>query len=183
MALALLLLPWAVALAQVLRHHHLDSGAIGIVATLSVGLPALWLAWAGYLEARKTAQVTESPSSGDSLGSAAEKQTEKRHSGVFLDLIAWGNNLIGRLEGQVGLDYYQLMTVPREEQIAYKELEEWESKTRQRVHDVFSGKADSRLEVPDQIMTYAIRNGADEISTRLAYCRSVVQILQEFEEA
>jgi len=53
-ALTLFLLPVAVALAValVLRHHHLDSGAVigavGIVATLSVGLPALWLAWAGY---------------------------------------------------------------------------------------------------------------------------------------
>ena len=30
-ALVLLVLPWAVALVQVLRHHHLDSGAVGIV--------------------------------------------------------------------------------------------------------------------------------------------------------
>jgi NACHT domain len=50
-ALALLLLPWAWALVQVVRHDRLDSGAVGIVIGLSVGLPALWLAWAGYLEA------------------------------------------------------------------------------------------------------------------------------------
>jgi hypothetical protein len=55
-ALVLLVLPWAVALVQVLRHHHLDSGAVGIVVALSVGLPALWLAWVGYLEARRSGQ-------------------------------------------------------------------------------------------------------------------------------
>jgi hypothetical protein len=47
-ALALFLLPWAVASAFALRHRHLDSGAVGILATASLGLPALWLAWAGY---------------------------------------------------------------------------------------------------------------------------------------
>jgi hypothetical protein len=58
-ALAAFLLPWAWALVQVLRHHHLDSGAVGILATLSLGLPVLWLAWAAYLEARRSAQVGE----------------------------------------------------------------------------------------------------------------------------
>ena len=53
-AFVLLLLPWAVALVQVLHHHHLDSGAVGIVVGLSVGLPALWLAWVGYLEASRS---------------------------------------------------------------------------------------------------------------------------------
>jgi hypothetical protein len=50
----LLLLPWAWALVQVLRHHHLDSGAVGIVVGVSVGLPALWLAWVGYREASRS---------------------------------------------------------------------------------------------------------------------------------
>jgi hypothetical protein len=50
-ALALLLLPLVVALVLVLRHHHLDSGAVALVAGLSVGLPALLLAWVGYLKA------------------------------------------------------------------------------------------------------------------------------------
>jgi hypothetical protein len=59
-ALGLLGLPWAVALVQALRHQHLDSGAVGIVVALSVGLPALWLAWAGYLVAsRSSAQPGE----------------------------------------------------------------------------------------------------------------------------
>ena len=58
MALALLLLPWAVALVQELRHHHLDGGAIGIVATLSVGLPALWLAWVAYRDTTRADQVS-----------------------------------------------------------------------------------------------------------------------------
>ena len=53
----LFLLPWAVALVQVLRHHHLDSGAVGIVVSVSLGLPALWLTVASYLEARSSAQV------------------------------------------------------------------------------------------------------------------------------
>ena len=46
-ASVLFLLPWALAFAQRLRDRHLDSGAIGIVATFSLGLPALWLAVAG----------------------------------------------------------------------------------------------------------------------------------------
>ena len=45
MALALLSLPWVVVPVQALRHQHLDSGAVGILATVSLGLPALWLAW------------------------------------------------------------------------------------------------------------------------------------------
>jgi hypothetical protein len=52
------LLPWAVALVQVLRRHHLDSGAVGIVVSVSLGLPALWLTVAGYREARSSAQVS-----------------------------------------------------------------------------------------------------------------------------
>lgn len=51
------LVPWAVALAQVLRHQHLDNGAVGIVATFSLGLPALWMAVAAYLEASSSVQV------------------------------------------------------------------------------------------------------------------------------
>jgi hypothetical protein len=54
-ALVLLLLPWA----WLLRHHHLDSGAVGLVATFSFGLPALWLGVAGYLQAGRSAQVSE----------------------------------------------------------------------------------------------------------------------------
>jgi hypothetical protein len=52
-ALLLFLLPWALALAFVLRHRHLDSGAVGIYATVSLGLPALWLAVAGYQAASR----------------------------------------------------------------------------------------------------------------------------------
>ena len=47
LAVVLFLLPWAVALVKV-RHHHLDSGAVGLAATFSLGLPALWLAVAAY---------------------------------------------------------------------------------------------------------------------------------------
>ncbi len=58
MVSALFLLPWAVALVKV-RHHHLDSGAVGLAATFSLGLPALWLAVAGYLEGRRPDQASK----------------------------------------------------------------------------------------------------------------------------
>ena len=45
---ALLLLPWVVALILVRRHHHLDSGAVGILAAVSIGMPTLWVTWAAY---------------------------------------------------------------------------------------------------------------------------------------
>ena len=51
---ALLLLPWVVALIQVRRHHHLDSGAVGIAVGLSVGLPTLWVTWAAYRDTRRS---------------------------------------------------------------------------------------------------------------------------------
>ena len=57
-ATALLVLPWAVVPVQVLRHQQLDSGVVGIVATFSVGLPSLWLAWAAWREAGKSARVS-----------------------------------------------------------------------------------------------------------------------------
>jgi NACHT domain len=57
-ASVLFLFPWAVALGRV-HHHHLDSGAVGLAATFSLGLPALWLAVAGYLEARRPEQASK----------------------------------------------------------------------------------------------------------------------------
>jgi NACHT domain len=57
-ASVLFLLPWAVAVVKV-HHHHLDSGAVGLAATFSLGLPALWLAVAAYLEAGRPEQATE----------------------------------------------------------------------------------------------------------------------------
>jgi NACHT domain len=54
-ALVLLLLPWA----WVLRHHHLDSGAVGTVVSVSLGLPALYLGVVGYLAAVRPARVSE----------------------------------------------------------------------------------------------------------------------------
>jgi hypothetical protein len=57
-ASVLFLLPWAVALVKV-RHHHLDSGAVGLAATFSLGLSALWLAVAGYLEAGRPEQASK----------------------------------------------------------------------------------------------------------------------------
>jgi hypothetical protein len=58
-ASVLFLGPWVLALVQIHRHHHLDSGAIGLVATFSFGLPALWLAVAGYLDAGRSARVSK----------------------------------------------------------------------------------------------------------------------------
>ncbi len=60
-ALVLLLLPWAVAFVKV-RHHHLDSGAVGLATTFSLGLPALWLALAGYWVAQREANKATGPS-------------------------------------------------------------------------------------------------------------------------
>jgi hypothetical protein len=51
-ALALLLLPWVVALALVLAGQHLDTAAVGILAAVSIPLSGLWLAWAGYRDAK-----------------------------------------------------------------------------------------------------------------------------------
>ena len=43
-AVALLVPPWAIALARA-RHHHLDATAVTILAAVSIPLAALWLAW------------------------------------------------------------------------------------------------------------------------------------------
>jgi hypothetical protein len=48
-----------VALVQVSRHQHLDNGAVGIVVGCCLGLPALWLTVAGYLETRRPEQASE----------------------------------------------------------------------------------------------------------------------------
>jgi hypothetical protein len=57
-ALVLLLLPWAVAVVKV-RHHQLDSSAVGLAATFSLGLAALWLAVAAYLDTRRPERASE----------------------------------------------------------------------------------------------------------------------------
>jgi NACHT domain len=54
-AFVLLLLPWA----WLLRHHHLDGGTVGVILSVSLGLPALWLAAVGYLAAGRSAQASE----------------------------------------------------------------------------------------------------------------------------
>jgi len=56
----LLVLPWAVALVKV-RHQHLDSSAVGLAATFSLGLPALWLGAAGYWAAQSQADKAAGP--------------------------------------------------------------------------------------------------------------------------
>jgi hypothetical protein len=47
-AIALFLLPWVPALVLVRRHHHLDGGTVGILVSVSLGLPTLWLMWTSY---------------------------------------------------------------------------------------------------------------------------------------
>ena len=66
---ALLLLPWVVVLVLVHRHHHLDSGAVGIAAAFCVGLPTLWVTWAGYRDARRSGTAV----SGLTLAQAADR--------------------------------------------------------------------------------------------------------------
>jgi hypothetical protein len=43
-AVALLVVPWIIALA-LSRHHYLDATAVGILAAVSIPVAALWLAW------------------------------------------------------------------------------------------------------------------------------------------
>lgn len=52
-AVALLVVPWVVALVLVRRHHHLDGGTIGILVAVSLGLPTLWVTWAAYRGPRR----------------------------------------------------------------------------------------------------------------------------------
>lgn len=52
--IALLMLPWVVALVLARRHHHLDGGTVGILVAVSLGLPTLWLAWAAYRHPRRS---------------------------------------------------------------------------------------------------------------------------------
>ncbi len=47
-AIALLVLPWTVALVLARRHHHLDGGTVALLVSLSLGLPSLWLIWTTY---------------------------------------------------------------------------------------------------------------------------------------
>src|ERR1700733_10933281 len=44
MAVALLVLPWVIALALV-RHHHLDFDDVSILVAVSIPLSGLWLTW------------------------------------------------------------------------------------------------------------------------------------------
>ena len=59
LALVWFLLPWAWLLVELLFHQHPNNGAVGLAATISLGVPALWLTVAGYLEARRPAKVSE----------------------------------------------------------------------------------------------------------------------------
>ena len=112
-----------------------------------------------------------------------ENSTEKRYRDLFADLIAHGHSMISRLQRMVGLSYPQLLAIPAEEQVASLEYQEWKTEITQRVHDVFNGKADARLELQDKLWEDELRrHEGDEVTRILNYCRRVVSILQEFEE-
>src|SRR5438876_10970599 len=57
-ALGAFLLPWVVALIQVLRHRPLHTDAVGVLAGASVGLAGLWLAWAGFRDTSRSTRVS-----------------------------------------------------------------------------------------------------------------------------
>src|SRR5712664_93013 len=65
-AMVLGLLPWAVALVLVRRHHHLDVAAVTLLATVSLGLASLWVMWATLRGPRRS-------SSGLSMAEVADQ--------------------------------------------------------------------------------------------------------------
>jgi len=67
-AVALLVLPWMIALALV-RHHHLDATAVAILASVSIPLSALWLAWVTLAKSGGSG----SPVSGLSMAQVADQ--------------------------------------------------------------------------------------------------------------
>jgi hypothetical protein len=74
---ALLALPWVIALVLVRRHHHLDVGGWTLVLAASVGLPTLWVAWAAFRDARRSATADRGPGMAqlaDELAAAVGKQ-------------------------------------------------------------------------------------------------------------
>ena len=80
-AVTLLVLPWVIALVlwlPWLRHHHLDVGTVVTVifgfAAVSVGLPAVWLAWVPIRNASRSGAPSAGPGSGVSYGPATAAQ-------------------------------------------------------------------------------------------------------------
>jgi NACHT domain len=59
-AVALLVLPWVIALALA-RRHHLDTTAVGILAAVSVPLSGLWLTWVTLAKAEGPGTPATSP--------------------------------------------------------------------------------------------------------------------------
>jgi NACHT domain len=54
-AVVLFLLPAVVALVLVRRHHPLDTATVGVLVAMGLGLPVIWLTWALYRDARRSA--------------------------------------------------------------------------------------------------------------------------------
>jgi hypothetical protein len=76
-AIALFLLPWVPALVLVRRHHHLDGGTVGILVSVSLGLPTLWLMWTSYRGPKRSGAAVSSLSLAqvaDNLAVAVRKQ-------------------------------------------------------------------------------------------------------------
>lgn len=61
-ALALFLLPATLALILVLRHHHLNVAAVGVLVSAILGLPVGWLTWAAFRDAKRSSAKAASPS-------------------------------------------------------------------------------------------------------------------------
>lgn len=75
-ALVLFLLPWVLAWGWIRRHHHLDSAALGILITVVLGLPALWLAWVTYRRSDAPLSELSMAQVADQLAVAVGKQWE-----------------------------------------------------------------------------------------------------------
>ena len=75
-AVALLVLPWVIALALA-HHHHLDATAAGILAAVSIPLSGLWLTWVTLAKGEGSGTPASSPSMAavaDQLAFAVTKQ-------------------------------------------------------------------------------------------------------------
>lgn len=68
-AIALLVLPWVVALILAARHHLLGGGTVAILVAVSLGLPTLWVTWTAYRGPRRAGTTA----TGLSLGQVADQ--------------------------------------------------------------------------------------------------------------
>ena len=74
-AVALLVLPWVIVLALKLL-HHLNDTAVTILASASIGLPTVWLAWVPIRNANRSS-AARSASSADAEGLAQDAEATR----------------------------------------------------------------------------------------------------------